>query len=124
MNSKIDLIYIDAGGGHRAAATALTEVARQQQRRWDLRPLCIQELLDSIDFIRKTTGIQFQDVYNIMLRRGWTLGTAQLIPLMHLVIRMFHKEQVEVLERHWAQNRPDLVRSEEHTSELQSLRHL
>lgn len=109
MNSKIDLIYIDAGGGHRAAATALTEVARQQQRPWDLRPLCIQELLDSIDFIRKTTGIQFQDVYNIMLRRGWTLGTAQLIPLMHLVIRMFHKEQVEVLERHWAQNRPDLV---------------
>ncbi len=109
MNRKIDLIYIDAGGGHRAAATALTEVIRQQQRPWDLRPLCIQELLDSIDFIRKTTGIQFQDVYNIMLRKGWTLGTAQLIPLMHLVIRMFHKEQVEVLERHWIQNRPDLV---------------
>src|ERR1017187_7446496 len=69
----------------------------------------IQDLLDSIDFIRKHTGIQFQDVYNIMLRRGWTLGTAQLIPLMHLVIRLSHGKQVGLLDRYWAQHRPDMV---------------
>ncbi|HXB68325.1 MAG TPA: glycosyltransferase [Candidatus Acidoferrales bacterium] len=109
VKRQLDLIYIDAGGGHRAAATALSEVVRLQQRPWDLRPLCIQELLDSIDFIRKSTGIQFQEVYNIMLRHGWTLGTAQLIPVMHLVIRMFHRAQVEVLAQHWARNAPDLV---------------
>jgi len=109
VKRKIDLIYIDAGGGHRAAATALSEVVRQQKRPWDLRPLCIQELLDSIDFIRKSTGIQFQDVYNIMLRQGWTLGTAQLIPVMHLLIRMFHRAQVQVLSRHWEGSAPDLV---------------
>ncbi len=79
---KIDFIYIDAGGGHRAAATALEAVIREQQRPWEVRLRCIQDLLDSIDVIRKLTGIQFQDVYNIVLRRGWTLGTAQLIPLM------------------------------------------
>jgi 1,2-diacylglycerol 3-beta-galactosyltransferase len=44
-----------------------------------------------------------------MLRRGWTLGSAQLIPLMHLVIRMSHGAQVKVLERQWSQYRPDLV---------------
>ena len=44
-----------------------------------------------------------------MLRRGWTLGTAQMIPLMHLLIRLSHGSQVRVLERHWAQYRPDLV---------------
>ena len=109
VRRKIDLIYIDAGGGHRAAANALSEVVRLQQRPWDLRPLCIQQLLDSIDFIRKSTGIQFQDVYNIMLRNGWTLGTAQLIPVMHMVIRMFHRAQVQVLAQHWAENAPDLV---------------
>jgi hypothetical protein len=109
VKPKLDLIYIDAGGGHRAAATALSEVVSLQQRPWDLRLLCIQELLDSIDFIRKSTGIQFQDVYNIMLRHGWTLGTAQLIPVMHLVIRMLHHAQVKVLAEHWAGNAPDLV---------------
>jgi 1,2-diacylglycerol 3-beta-galactosyltransferase len=109
VNRKITFIYIDAGGGHRAAATALCEVIREQQRPWDVEMLSIQDLLEPIDFIRKHTGIQFQDVYNIMLRRGWTAGTAQLIPLMHLVIRLSHGKQAGVLERHWVQHRPDMV---------------
>jgi len=109
VNPKIRLIYIDSGGGHRAAATALCEVIREQERPWDVEMVSIQDLLDPIDFIRKYTGIRFQDVYNIMLRRGWTAGTAQLIPLMHLVIRLSHGKQVGVLQRYWEQGRPDMV---------------
>jgi 1,2-diacylglycerol 3-beta-galactosyltransferase len=44
-----------------------------------------------------------------MLRHGWTLGTGQIIPVMHLLIRCFHKSEVEVLERRWADLRPNLV---------------
>src|SRR5579863_8739202 len=44
-----------------------------------------------------------------MLRRGWTLGTKQMVPVMHLLIRMSHRQQVEVLTRHWAAHRPDMV---------------
>jgi Glycosyltransferase family 28 C-terminal domain len=106
---KITLIYIDSGGGHRAAANALCEVIRQQRRPWDLEMVCIQDLLDSIDFIRKSTGIRFQEVYNILLRHGWTIGTAQLIPVMHGLIRASHASQVTVLETYWARHRPDLV---------------
>jgi hypothetical protein len=106
---KITLVYIDSGGGHRAAATALSEAIRQQQRPWDLQPVSIQDLLDSIDFIRRSTGIRFQDVYNIMLRHGWTMGTAQLIPMMHQLIHASHDLQVEVLEAYWRSHRPDLV---------------
>lgn len=71
--------------------------------------LCIQDLLDPIDFIRQWTGIPFQDIYNIMLRRGWTLGSAQLIPVMHLLIRMFHEKQVKILEDFWRSHPADLV---------------
>jgi 1,2-diacylglycerol 3-beta-galactosyltransferase len=99
---KIDLIYIDAGGGHRAAVTALDAVIREQHRPWETRLHNIQDLLYSIDVIRKVTGIPFQEVYNIMLRRGWTLGTAQLIPPMHLAIRIFHDAQVRALAGHWS----------------------
>jgi UDP-N-acetylglucosamine:LPS N-acetylglucosamine transferase len=109
LKSKIALICVDSGGGHRAAATALREVIRQQQRPWDVELLSMQDLLDSIDFIRKSTGVPFQDVYNIMLRRGWTFGTAQLIPLMHSAIRLLHDEQVRVLEHHWTRLQPDLL---------------
>jgi UDP-N-acetylglucosamine:LPS N-acetylglucosamine transferase len=108
LKSKIVLIYVNSGGGHRAAANALREVIRQQQRPWDVEMVSLQELLDSIDFIRKSTGIPFEDIYNIMLRRGWTIGTRQLIPVMHLLIRMRHGASVRVLERHCARLRPDL----------------
>ena len=108
-NPKIVLLYIDSGGGHRAAASALSEVIREQQRPWDLEMVSIQDILDSIDFIRRFTGVPFQDIYNIMLRHGWTLGSAQLIPLMHLAIRHFHRAEVRVVEQHWARCRPDLV---------------
>jgi 1,2-diacylglycerol 3-beta-galactosyltransferase len=109
MRRTIEFIYIDAGGGHRAAATALAEVIGQQRRPWDIRTHSVQDLFHSIDLIRKSTGIDFQDVYNIMLRRGWTLGTAQLVPVMHAAIRLFHSAEVRVLERHWAASRPDMV---------------
>jgi len=109
IKARIALIYIDSGGGHRAAANALCEVIREQNRPWDIQLISIQEMLDSIDFVRKYTGIQFQDIYNIMLRKGWTLGSRQLIPLMHQVIRMSHGAQVNVLTQQWAQIQPDLV---------------
>jgi 1,2-diacylglycerol 3-beta-galactosyltransferase len=106
---SITLIYIDSGGGHRAAATALSEVIREQEWPWDVRMVCIQDLLDPIDFIRKLTGIRFQELYNIMLRHGWTAGTAQLTPVAHGLIRISHEQQVKVLEAYWKANRPDLV---------------
>ncbi|HLH15616.1 MAG TPA: glycosyltransferase [Bryobacteraceae bacterium] len=109
MKPKIALVYIDSGGGHRAAAEALNSVIRDQQRPWNVQMLSIQNLLDEIDFIRKFAGVPFQDVYNIMLRHGWTLGTGQIIPVMHLLIRLFHDSEVEVLARHWGEIRPDLV---------------
>ena len=108
MKSKIVLIYVNSGGGHRAAANALREVIRQQQRPWEVELVSLQDLLDSIDFIRKSTGIPFEDIYNIMLRHGWTLGTRQLIPVMHLLIRMVHGPSVRVLQHHWSRMRPDL----------------
>src|SRR5262249_25852807 len=96
-------------GGHRAAATALVDVIRQQARPWEVRLVSIQDLLNPIDFIRKSTGIPFQDVYNIMLRHGWTLGTQHLIPAMHLVIRLLHRQQVQVLGQHWKRPPADMV---------------
>lgn len=106
---KVILIYIDSGGGHRAAATALRDVIGRQRRDWDVEMVCIQDLFRPIDFVRKYTGIPFQDVYNIMLRRGWTLGSAQMIRAMHLLMRLSHRSQVGALRPYWEQSKPDLV---------------
>src|SRR5205823_6540283 len=69
----------------------------------------LQELLDEIDVFRKLTGLRLQDLYNVMLKKGWTLGSPQLTAGMHLVIRLFHSRQVRVLERFWRQSAPDMV---------------
>jgi 1,2-diacylglycerol 3-beta-galactosyltransferase len=109
MMKRLDLLYFDAGGGHRAAATALKQVIEEQGRPFDVRLVNLQEVLDAIDVFRKVTGIRLQDLYNLMLKKGWTLGSAQLTAGMHAVIRMLHAQQVRVLEQFWRESRPDMV---------------
>jgi len=106
---KLDFIFFDAGGGHRAAANALSQIMQQQHRPFEVRLVNLQEALDSIDIFRKITGLRLQDVYNLMLKKGWTLGSPQLTAGMHLVIRVFHSQQVKVLQDLWRRNQPDMV---------------
>ena len=105
----IELVYFDAGGGHRSAANALCEVVRREQRPWDMQMMNLQELLDEIDVFRKITGLRLEDVYNMMLRRGWTLGSTEMLVPMHAIIRLFHSKQVKMLERYWSGKKPDMV---------------
>lgn len=106
---KIDFLYFDAGGGHRAAATALKAISEQQQRPWEVRLVNIQEVLHSLDVFRKVTGIRLEDIYNLMLAKGWTLGSAQGLRFMQMVIRMNHRPVFKLLAQHWKDTQPDLV---------------
>src|SRR3984893_6414184 len=106
---RIDLIYFEAGGGHRAAATALKAVIDQQQRGWEVKLVNLQEILDPLDIFRKYTGVRMQDIYNLLLKKGWTLGSPQLTVAMHALIRLYHPGQVRLLEKYWAQGERDLV---------------
>ena len=106
---RLDFVFFDAGGGHRSAANALKAVIEQQQRPWDVRLVNLQEILDPLDIFRKYTGIRMQDLYNVLLKKGWTLGSAQLTVLMHLIIRLYHRGQVRLLKQHWAKSPSDLV---------------
>jgi UDP-N-acetylglucosamine:LPS N-acetylglucosamine transferase len=106
---RVQFLYFDAGGGHRAAATALKSVIEEQERPWDVTLINMQELLHSLDIFRKLTGIRLEDIYNLMLARGWTLGAASGLKLMHGVIRTYHRPTVRMLTSHFRDTRPDLV---------------
>ncbi len=106
---RLDFVFFDAGGGHRSAANALKAVIEQQARPWEIRLVNLQEILDPLDIFRKYTGIRMQDVYNVMLQKGWTLGSAQMTVLMHGLIRLYHRGQVRLLKEFWKQDKPDLV---------------
>jgi hypothetical protein len=106
---KIDFLFFDAGGGHRSAANALKDVIEQQQRPWQISLVNLQEQLDELDIFRKYTGVRLEDCYNLMLKKGWTLGSPQLTRGMHVLIRMLHPAQVRLLEKLWLERRPEMV---------------
>jgi hypothetical protein len=106
---RIEFVFHDAGGGHRAAATALDMAIRAQQRPWDSQLIHLQDLLGPLDVLKNYFGIRIQDFYNSMLRTGWTLGSPQLLKVLQLVIRMNHRPAVRVLEAHWRETNPAMV---------------
>jgi hypothetical protein len=106
---KLDFVFFEAGGGHKAAANALKSVIEQQQRDWQVRLVNLQEILDQLDIFRKYTGIRMQDVYNVLLKKGWTLGTPQLTVAMHGLIRLYHRRQIRMLKEFWSEGQRDLV---------------
>ena len=108
---RIHLVFFDAGGGHRNAATALQVQIERQALPLDVSLVNLQEVLDPLDILRKLTGIRIQDLYNKMLRNGWTLGSPQLMRVLQLVVRTYHGPSVRVLEKFWKERSPDMVAS-------------
>ncbi len=106
---RIHLIFFDAGGGHRNAATALQVQIEKQGLPLDVSLVNLQEVLDPLDILRKLTGIRIQEMYNRMLRHGWTLGSPQLMRVLQFVIWMYHRPAVKVLEKFWRETSPDMV---------------
>jgi hypothetical protein len=106
---NLTIVFHDAGGGHRNAAWALRAVLEEQHYPWNVRLLNLQELLEPIDLVQKATGHRLQDGYNLLLRKGWTRLTPQLLVLLQCTIRLQQPRIVRILRNFWAQNPTDLV---------------
>ncbi len=108
---RLTIVFHHAGGGHRNAAEALKATLSSQENPWDVTLLDIQELLDPLDLIRRATGLRIQDTYNLILRRGWTRFTPQLLLVLQGTIRAYHNPIVKLLRAYWAGHPADLVLS-------------
>ena len=106
---RLEFGFFDAGGGHRAAATALKMAIEAQQRPWEVELANLQEILDPLDILKKLTRVRIQDLYNTMLRNGWTLGSPQLLKVLQLVVHINHAGGVRLLEEYWRKTQPDML---------------
>jgi 1,2-diacylglycerol 3-beta-galactosyltransferase len=106
---KIDLFYVEAGGGHRSATFALKEVLEREEPDWAVRPVNLNHILSATDWYKQLTGRSLEGWYNLLLKKGWTLGLEHAMKLMHGLIWITHGRQVDLLERHWRLDPPDLV---------------
>jgi 1,2-diacylglycerol 3-beta-galactosyltransferase len=107
----IELIYFNAGGGHRAAARAVEAVLSRDGVDWQVRSTNLFEILDPQGQFRRYAGIAPEDVYNMRLRKGWTAGLAQELKLLQASIRVAHDFLVQRLQAYWRASAPDLVLS-------------
>ena len=105
----VDLVWFNAGGGHRAAAQALEQVMQSQGSPWRVRKVNLTEVLDKDALFKRLTGIEPEDLYNKRLASGFTLGLAQELKLLQGLIRLSHSALVQRLARHWQATQPDLV---------------
>jgi UDP-N-acetylglucosamine:LPS N-acetylglucosamine transferase len=105
----IDLVYFNAGGGHRAAALALQAAIEQQRRSWTVRLVDLARVLDPQSSFKRVMGFDPEDFYNKRLQRGWTIGLAQELKVLQGGIRLAHASMLRLLQRHWAATEPDLV---------------
>ncbi len=99
MGRKLTIVFFDAGGGHRSAAEALKSVLESQSSPWQVQLLNLQDELDRLDLLRRTTGIRIQDAYNLILRKGWTRLTPQLLPVLRPLVSPSHgRHASQILE--------------------------
>jgi len=103
-----ELFFFDAGGGHRSAAMALKAVIADRFPRWRVDLVNLQEVLQAFDPVRKLTGFQSQDVYNSLLKRGWTFRPFWLHRSQQ-VIRLCASPMESLLQEHWQDSCSDLV---------------
>ena len=108
--ATLDLIYFDAGGGHRAAATALKTILEKEYPQVQPRLMHLRDVLDSVDVFRKVLHIDLQEIYNLMLRKGWTLGSETGLHFMQRIIHFYVGSEARLLEDWWRKTgAPDMA---------------
>jgi UDP-N-acetylglucosamine:LPS N-acetylglucosamine transferase len=109
MRKKIELVYFNAGGGHRSAALALQEVIIQKYPEWDVSLVNLFEVIDSERYFQKLTGFAPEDLYNLRLKKGWTRGLATELKIFQAMIRLTHVKLKNKIQKFWKERQPDLV---------------
>ncbi|MFZ5489491.1 MAG: glycosyltransferase [Thiomonas sp.] len=105
---NVDLIYFNAGGGHRASALALQQSIAQAGLPWQVRLVNLTEVLDPQGTLRKYT-FSPEDYYNARLARGLTIGLRHELKLLQGALRLLHPTLLKILKLHWLRTEPDLV---------------
>lgn len=107
--TRVVILYIESGGGHRAAALALEEMIREQGRQWNVTLVNAEEVLEPADPAFWFFRCRWCEIYNWLLRRGWTYGSGFFLWFGHAVYFLLSPAQEMLLRRRWRSLRPDLV---------------
>lgn len=111
----INVITGQGGGGHYATYYAIRAIAEQKQLPWQFQVTDMDDIITELSQQNKVKnaydmfGFSAHDLYNSMVKSGWTWLWPLLMRLNKLLVKLNYKMGVSLFEQHWRQQQPDLV---------------
>jgi 1,2-diacylglycerol 3-beta-galactosyltransferase len=112
---RINVITSQGGGGHYAMYNALRANAEQQQLPWHFDVTDMDNIADSLAEQKKVVnayklfGFSGHDLYNLMLKSGWTWLWPLKMRLNKLLVKLNYEAGVNFFEQYWREQQPDMV---------------
>lgn len=111
----INIVTGKGGGGHYATYHALRAIAEQQQLPWQFQVTDMDDIMATMTESKevmnayKLMGSSVSDLYNLMLKNGWTWLWPLQMRLNKLLVKLNYDAGVKFFEDYWREQQPDLV---------------
>ncbi|NDJ22070.1 hypothetical protein GS682_10570 [Nostoc sp. B(2019)] len=112
----INVVTAWYGGAHYAIYYAIRSIVEQQQLPWEIRVTDVDELVANlaqqqkiVDIYKLLTGFTGGELYNRMLKSGWTWLYPLILGLDKLLFKLNYDAGVEFFAEYWRQQQPDMV---------------
>jgi UDP-N-acetylglucosamine:LPS N-acetylglucosamine transferase len=111
----IDIVTGQGKNGHYATYHAIRAIAEQQHLPWQLQVINLDDIMtelsqqNQVKNAYEMLGFSAYELYNRMVKSGWTCLCPLLMRLNKRLIKLNYKKGVSLLEQHWRERQPDLV---------------
>lgn len=112
---KVNVVTGQGGGGHYSTYRAIKAVVEQRRLPWELQVTDMDDIIaglsqaGEIQNAYETFGFSGHDLYNLMVKGGWTWLWPLKMRLNKLMVKMNHQTGVKIFAEHWQKHQPDLV---------------
>ncbi|WP_045054796.1 MGDG synthase family glycosyltransferase [Aliterella atlantica] len=112
---KVNVITGQGGGGHYAMYNALKAISSAQHLPWEFQVTDMDDIIDSLAAQKQVVnaynmmGFSGHDLYNKMMKSGWTWLWPLKMRLNKLLVKLNHDAGVQFFEQYWREQQPDLV---------------
>ncbi|MDJ0734077.1 MAG: glycosyltransferase [Nostocaceae cyanobacterium] len=112
---SINVVTGQGGGGHYATYHAMRAIAEKEQLPWEFQVTDMDDIITGLSQENKVKnaydmfGFSAHDIYNHMVKSGWTWLWPLLMRLNKLLVKLNYKMGVSLFEELWHQQQPDLV---------------
>ncbi|MEM7593565.1 MAG: glycosyltransferase, partial [Cyanobacteria bacterium P01_A01_bin.83] len=111
----INVITGQGGAGHYATYHAIKTVVEQRQLPWQFQVTDMDEIIPKLSQQNKVKnvydlfGFSAHDLYNSMVKKGWTWLWLVMMPLNKLLVKLNYKTGISLFEQRWREQQPDLI---------------